>query len=240
MGVNRRRRLKEPLMDDRNAPPLNPLPPVVWALALPIIAMEVVLGVGASGLAGGMTGAGWRLQAMEQFAFAPDLMRLMAERGEYPLQQVLRLVSYPLVHGNTTHALFALVILLAMGKMVAEVFRWWAVLTVFFGATLAGALAYTALPSVHVPLIGAYPAVYGLIGSFTYLLWIGLAAEGANKFRAFTMIGLLLGVQMLFGVLFGGGYEWIADLAGFVAGFALSFVVSPGGWGRVIALIRQR
>jgi len=32
-------------MDDRNAPPLNPLPPVVWALALPIIAMEVVLGI---------------------------------------------------------------------------------------------------------------------------------------------------------------------------------------------------
>ncbi len=228
------------MMDDHNAPPLNPLPPVVWALALPMIAMEVVLGLGSSGLAGGIEGAGWRLQAMERFAFAPDLMRVMVERGEYPWQHLLRLISYPLVHGNTTHAVFALVILLALGKMVGEVFRWWAVLVVFFGAAIAGAAAYTVAPWVHAPLIGAYPPVYGLIGSFTFLLWVNLAAVGANKFRAFSMIGFLLGVQLLFGVLFGGGYDWLADLAGFAAGFALSFVVSPGGWAKVLGMIRQR
>lgn len=225
---------------DRNAPPLNPLPPIVWVLALPIIAMEVVLGLAASGILGGIEGAGWRLQAMERFAFSPDLMRVMIERGEYPWEHLMRLVSYPLVHGNTTHAVFALVILLALGKMTGEVFRWWAVAVVFFGASIAGALAYTAAPWVQAPLIGAYPPVYGLIGSFTYLLWVGLAAVGANKFRAFTMIGFLLGVQLLFGLLFGGGSEWIADLAGFAAGFALSFVVSPGGWAKVVAMIRQR
>ena len=168
------------MMDDHNAPPLNPLPPVVWALALPMIAMEVVLGLGSSGLAGGIEGAGWRLQAMERFAFAPDLMRVMVERGEYPWQHLLRLISYPLVHGNTTHAVFALVILLALGKMVGEVFRWWAVLVVFFGAAIAGAAAYMVAPWVHAPLIGAYPPVYGLIGSFTFLLWVNLAAVGAN------------------------------------------------------------
>lgn len=228
------------MMDDRNAPPLNPLPPVVWALALPMIAMEVVLGLGSSGLAGGIEGAGWRLQAMERFAFSPELMRVMIERGQYPWEHLMRLVSYPLVHGTTTHAIFALVILLALGKMVGEIFRWWAVLVVFFGAAIAGALAYTAAPWVQAPLIGAYPPVYGLIGSFTFLLWVNLAAVGANKFRAFSMIGFLLGVQLLFGVLFGGVSEWIADLAGFAAGFALSFVVSPGGWAKVVAMIRQR
>jgi len=29
-------------------------------------------------------------------------------------------------------------------------------------------------------------------------------------------------------------------LAGFAAGFLLSFAVSPGGWSRVVAAIRQR
>ena len=96
------------------------------------------------------------------------------------------------------------------------------------------------LLQLDAPLIGAYPPVYGLIGSFTFLLWVGLAAAGANKYRAFSMIGFLLGVQLLFGLLFGGGSEWIADLAGFAAGFALSFVVSPGGWAKVMAMIRQR
>ncbi|MEY4870684.1 MAG: hypothetical protein RLZZ563_14 [Pseudomonadota bacterium] len=231
-------------MQDRNAPPLNPLPPIVWILALPIIAMEIALQLGASGLAGGADGVGWRLQAMERFVFSPDLMRQMIALGDYPPEHVMRLVSYPLVHGNMTHALFVVVILLALGKMVGEVFRWWGVVAVFFGSAIAAALIYTLVasyvPAIRAPLMGGYPPVYGLIGGFTFLLWVNLAAVGANKYRAITMIGFLLGVQLLFGLVFGGGYEWIADLAGFVTGFLLSFIVSPGGWARVMAKLRQR
>lgn len=227
-------------MQDRNAPPLNPLPAIVWVLALPIIAMEVVVGLGGAGILGGMEGAGWRLQALERFVFSPPLMEAMMARGDYPPQQVMRLVTYPFVHGSTTHALFVVVILLALGKMVGEVFRWWAVLVVFFGAALAGAFAYMQVPGNSAPLFGGYPATYGLIGGFTFLLWVNLAAVGANKYRAFSLIGFLLAIQLLFGLLFGGGYEWVADVAGFVAGFLLSFLVSPGGWGRVLDKIRQR
>ncbi|MFN7223300.1 MAG: rhomboid family intramembrane serine protease [Paracoccaceae bacterium] len=228
-------------MQDRNAPPLNPLPLVVWALALPIIAMELVLNLADAGLVGGAQGVGWRLQAMERFAFSPDLMRYFLETGKYPLNGLHRLVSYPFVHGNVTHAVFVVVILLALGKMVGEVFRWWALLVVFFVSAVVGALVYTlVLPGVRAPLIGGYPAVYGLIGGFTFLLWVNLAAVGANKYRAFTLIGFLLGIQLLFGLLFGGGYEWVADLSGFATGFTLSFMVSPGGWSRVLAKVRQR
>lgn len=227
-------------MQDRNAPPLNPLPPVVWALALPIIAMEIVVGLAGAGILGGAAGAGWRLQALERFVFSPPLMAAMIEAGEYPLRHLMRLVTYPFVHGATTHAVFAVVILLALGKMVGEVFRWWAVLAVFFGAAIAGALAFMLVPGNEAPLYGGYPPVYGLIGGFTFLLWVNLAAVGANKFRAFSLIGFLLGIQLVFGLLFGGGYEWVADVAGFAAGFLLSFVVSPGGWARVLAKMRQR
>lgn len=227
-------------MQDRNAPPLNPLPMIVWVLALPIIAMEVVVGLGGAGIVGGMEGAGWRLQALERFVFSPPLMQAMIDRGDYPLLQIMRLVTYPFVHGATTHALFVVVILLALGKMVGEVFRWWAVLVVFFGAAVTGAFAYMLVPGNAAPLFGGYPPVYGLIGGFTFLLWVNLAAVGANKFRAFSLIGFLLAIQLVFGLLFGGGYEWVADVAGFAAGFLLSFLVSPGGWGRVMAKIRQR
>jgi membrane associated rhomboid family serine protease len=153
---------------------------------------------------------------------------------------LLRLVSYPLVHLNFTHALFVVVFLLALGKMVGEVFRPWAVLVVFFGATLAGALTYTALPFIHIPLIGGYPPVYGLIGAFTFLLWTNLADTGSSQYRAFSLIGMLMAIQLLFGLLFGGGWDWVAELAGFFVGFFLSFVVSPGGWARVKEKIRER
>ena len=187
-----------------------------------------------------MDGAGWRLQALERFVFSPQVMQAMMERGEWPPEHVMRLVTYPFVHGSTTHAVFVVVILLALGKMVGEVFRWWAVLVVFFGAAVAGAFAYLLVPGNAAPLFGGYPPVYGLIGGFTFLLWVNLAAVGANKYRAFSLIGFLLVIQLVFGLLFGGGYEWVADVAGFAAGFLLSFVVCPGGWARVLDKIRQR
>lgn len=227
------------MQENLNAPPLNPLPLVVWLLTLPIIAMEVVLSLGAGGVVGGPQAIGWRLEAIQRFAFSPDFMRQMYQDGRYPLDGLARLVTYPFVHGNFTHALFVVVMLLALGKMVGEVFRWWGVMAVFFGAAIMGALVYTVVPMTQVALIGAFPPVYGLIGAFTFLLWVKLAAVGANQNRAFLMIGFLLGTQLVFGLAFGGGLDWIADLAGFATGFFLSFVVSPGGWERVRARIRQ-
>lgn len=219
-------------------PPLNPIPWIVWVFVLPIVAMEVVLGLAGRGLIGGPGGIGWRMQAMERFAFSPDLLRWMIETGNWGADNVLRFLSYGFVHGSFTHAVFAIVILLAMGKFVAEIFAPWAVAVVVLGSLGGAAVIYTAL-GLHQPLIGAYPGVYGLIGAFTFLIWVRLAGTGNTQYRAFTMIGFLMGVQILF-ALFSGGTDWVADLAGFGVGFGLSFVVSPGGWGHVMARLRRR
>lgn len=225
-------------MQDHNAPPLNPLPPVVWAIALPMIALEIVLQIGAAGIAGGPDAVGWRLEAITKVAFIPDLWREMWTLGQFPPEHMLRFVAYPFVHGNMTHTAFAVVILLALGKFTGEVLRFWAVLAVFFGAAIAGALAY-GLVATRVPLIGAYPGDYGLVGAFTYLMWLRLAGSG-REYRAFSMIGLLLMAQLVFGVLFGGGLDWVADLAGFAAGFVLTILVVPGGLPRLMDRLRQR
>lgn len=225
-------------MQDHNAPPLNPLPPVVWALALPMIALELVLQAGEAGIAGGPTAVGWRLEAIQKLAFVPDLWREMREMGQYPAEHLARLVAYPFVHGNLTHAAFALVILLALGKFVAEILRPWAVLAVFFSAVLAGSLAYGLLQT-QVPLFGAYPGDYGLVGAFTYLMWLKLAGSG-QEYRAFSMIGVLMLGRLVFGLAFGGGQDWVADLAGFVTGFALTVPLAPGGIDRLKTRLRQR
>jgi membrane associated rhomboid family serine protease len=226
---------------DHNAPPLNPLPPVVWILALPLIAMEVVLALASAGLVGGQQGFSWRVQAVERFGLFPELLKYQWETGGYPLEELHRLVTYVVVHGSFTHALFAVVMLLALGKMVGEVFRWWGVVVVFLGSAAVGAAAYGLLvPGLKAQLIGGFPAVYGLIGAFTFLIWTNLARVGANKFRAFSLIGALLFVQLVFGLLFGAGWDWVADIAGFAAGFLLSFVVAPGGFRRVLDQMRQR
>ena len=225
---------------DPNASPFNRLPWIVWALALPMIAAEIVLGLAEAGVVGGPGGIGWRQNAIVNFAVARNVTEFFWVNRVWD-ELVIRFAMFPFIHHSTTNAVFGVVLLLALGKMVGEVFRWWAVLLVFFGASWFGALLFIWLvPYASYPLIGAYSGVYGLIGAFTFLLWVQLVGSGSNGARAFTLIGMLLFVQLLFGMLFGGGYEWIAEVAGFAAGFALSFVVSPGGWGRVMARLRDR
>lgn len=220
--------------------PVNPLPPVVVALALAIFLVEVAFNLGARGLVGGPEAIGWRTAAIGTYTPSGLLFDRMLETGRYPPEYLLRFVTYPFIHVSFTHMIFAVVLLLALGKFVGEVFAGWAVLLVFFAASIVGAVVYGMFVDSRVALIGAYPAVYGLIGAFTFLLWVNLAAHGANQYRAFTLIGFLLFIQLVFGVFFGGGPDWIADVAGFVTGFILSFVVSPGGWSRVLDKLRRR
>jgi membrane associated rhomboid family serine protease len=229
------------MVHQQNPPPFNPLPMIVWVLVLPLVAMEAVLSLADAGLVGGGQGIGWRLQAVERFGLFPELLRHQWETGGHPIGELPRLLTYLLVHGGFSQALFAVVLMLALGKMVGEIFRWWAVLAVVFGAAISGGLAYGFLiPGLRTQLIGAYPGVYGLIGAFTFLLWVNLARSGANRYRAFSLIGAILFFQFVFGILFGATWDWVADVTGFAAGFLISFVVSPGGWARVMDKIRQR
>ncbi len=227
-------------MQGHDESPFNAIPPVVVALAAVIFTVEVAFQLGARGLVGGPEAVGWRLAAITRFAFVEDVYAQMWAQGVWPARHVMRIVTYPFVHGSFTHVLFVLVFLLALGKMVAEVFSALAVLVVFFGSAVIGALVYALLVDSPYPLIGGFPAVYGLIGAFTFLLWVKLAQTGGPQARAFTLIGFLMGIQLIFGLMFGGTPDWVADLAGFVAGFGLSFLVSPGGWARVMERLRQR
>jgi len=223
-----------------NESPLNPLPPVVIALFIVIVGIEVVFTLGARGLVGGPEAVGWRLGTLERFAFSSEIFAWMRDSGRWPLEHVIRFVSYPFVHASFTHALFAGVMLLALGKMVGEAMGSFAVVALFFVSAAGGALVYALAIGNPTPLIGAFPAVYGLIGGFTYMLWLRLGQLGENQIRAFTLIGFLLAIQLIFGLLFGANAEWVADLAGFAIGFGLSTVLEPGGWTKLVDRLRQR
>ena len=165
--------------------------------------------------------------------------------GSVEVGQVYRLLTYSFVHYSFTHAIFVIVFTLALGNMVAANFRPLAVLGLFFGSAIGGALVYTLFATLYDgrvgPLVGGYPAVYGLVGAFTFLLWTRLAAAHANRMRAFTLIGMLLLFQLVFGLLFGNaGFGWIAELAGFACGFGLSFLLVDGGMARALQHLRQR
>lgn len=220
--------------------PINPLPPVVVALFLVVAGVEATLWLGGQGIVGGPQAVGWRLQAVQKYAFSAEIFDWMMSTGQWPIEHVIRFVSYLFVHGSFTHALFGGVLLLAMGKMVGEVFSGFATLAIFVVSGIFGALGYALILDPQYPLLGSYPGVYGLIGAFTFLLWSRLGDVGAPQARAFSLIGMLVAIQLGFGLLFGGNPDWVADVIGFCAGFVLSFVLTPGGWQRIREKIRRQ
>jgi membrane associated rhomboid family serine protease len=113
-------------------------------------------------------------------------------------------------------------------------------LALFVLSGIGGALVYAALLDDPVWLVGAYPAVYGLIGGYSFLLWRRQVATGGRQLEAFTLIAMLMVLQLVWSLFASVAYGWVAELSGFICGFALSFVCAPGAWARILQRLRQR
>ncbi|SOC01919.1 rhomboid family intramembrane serine protease [Rhodobacter maris] len=222
-----------------NEHPVNPLPTVVWVLVAPIIVTEIIFALANTGLIPGMW-SGERLMMLGQLGFDPIGFRHMLAVQDWSIRPIVTLLSYAFVHLSLTHAAFVVVFTLALGKFVGEVFAGWAVAAVFLSASILGALVYALMPFTQVTLVGGYPGAYGLIGAFTWLLWMRLGPGDPNRIRAFSMIGMLAGLQLVFGALFGASPDWIAQFSGFAVGFLMSFLVAPGGWRHLLRKLRKR
>ena len=108
------------MLSDHNASPVNPLPPVVLALFAAVALPEFAFSLGARGLIGGADAVGWRISAIERFGFSGEILDWMVATRQFPVEHLWRFVTYPFVHAAFSQTLFACVMRLALGKMVAE------------------------------------------------------------------------------------------------------------------------
>ncbi|MCP5085947.1 MAG: rhomboid family intramembrane serine protease [Rhodobacteraceae bacterium] len=227
---------------DANASPINSLPPVVVVLALVMGVAELVFQLGAAGLVGGSQAIGWRGAMADLFGFSNNVADWMWTTGNYPPEHLMRFVTYLFVHISFAHALFAVVLLLALGKYVGEQVSAVSVLIIFFGSAITGALAFALFWGRGHALLGGYPAVYGLIGAYSWILIGRYREAGDNILKAFRLIAALMVLQLVYGLVF-GGKDWIADIAGFVAGFGICVVLRPEnrrGLAEILARTRNR
>ena len=230
----------QPESSDKFESPFNVLPPVVIALTLLIIVIEVIFQLANAGIVGGPRGVGWRIAAIEEFGFSSVVLDRVLVNGDYSFDMLKRFVTYPFVNVQLTQVAFCAALTLALGKFTAEFYGGMKVLVIYLVTSVLGAVAFGLMVEGRFPLVGGFTPVYGLIGAYTYTLWLRLGQAGENQIKAFRLIGFLLGLQLLFGLLFGPGNQWIAELAGFSAGFMVSIVLAPGGWATMLARLRQR
>ena len=226
--------------------PINTIPPVIIALTLLIVGIEAVLQLANQGIIGGPQGVGWRLAAIQEYGFSGAVMERVIERGDYSFDMLKRFVTYPFVNAQLTQVAFCAALTLALGKFTGEYYGGLKVLLIYVLASIVGAVAYGLLAGANYPLFGGFTPVYGLIGAYTYALWLRHAEAGQNQLLAFRLIGFLLAIQLVFGIIFGLISDapppptWIAELSGFVTGFGISILLAPGGWTAMLSRMRQR
>lgn len=224
----------------REENPFNSIPLVPLVLVALITGIELILTAAGNGFVGGAQGIGWRSAAFQDYAFAPGVMTEIFDRGRGSFDLWKRFVSYAFIHVNFTHALWVVVLLLALGKFVGEVLRPIPFLILFFASSILGATIYGVFAWKNTGLVGAYPGVYGLIGAYTYIMWLTLERMGENQLKAFRLIGILLGLMLVYSMLFGSSPTWIAEISGFLIGLFLAPLVAPGGWTAFLTRIRKR
>lgn len=225
---------------DHAAPPINPLPGMLWLILLAVALPEALFTLGGLGVIGGPEAAGWRLEAAQRLGFSGAVLEWMIENGRYPADHLLRLAAYPFVQAGAVQAVFALVLIAALGKMVGERVAPLALLALFWLPALVGALVYGLALGEARLLIGALPGIFGLVGAFTWLLQHDLAAKGARRWPAFSIIAVLLVARLGIGLIAGLDNAWLAEIAGFAVGFGLTGLVTPGGWTRSLVGLRRR
>jgi len=220
--------------------PLLPLPGAVWAMLLPLAAVEAVLQAAAAGWIGGPAGIGWRLAAIERTGLAGALLLHQWETGRLGWAEAARLWSFLLVQSSGLVAVLALALIAALGKAVGAVLSGPALLALVGVAAPAGALVWALATAAPMWLFGAYPAVFALLGGFAWLLWRGHVAQAADRPRFAALVGLLLALRVAVGLWIGGNQDWIADLGAFAAGMVLVPALMPGAAGRLRDRLRRR
>ncbi len=217
----------------------NPVSPIVVVLVLAMVAVELVLQAAEHRLIGGPLAEGWRIDMLRYFGFHKAVFDHILQGGKIEPQVVWPFLSYLFIHRSFMHTLIAAALILALGKMISDMFSGLAVAVLFVACGLAGALAFGWISKDGgFPLVGAYPVFYGFIGTFTWIQIFDLREKGQSILPAFSAVIGLVVLRAGFMLYAGLANDWSADLAGLITGFLLAYILAPDGKDRIRGWVR--
>ena len=71
-------------------------------------------------------------------------------------------------------------------------------------------------------------------------MWLALERIGDNQFKAFQLIGILLGIMLVYSMVFGSTPTLIAEVSSFLIGLFIAPLLAPCSWMGFISRIRKR
>ncbi len=226
-----------------NVSPINRIPPVILIIFLVSVGFEVAFQLTERDMIGHPEWLGLRNSTIQQFGFINSVFDYMLTVRDIGVDTLPRFLTYPFLHYSLQHSIFGVLMFLAVGKGVADHFHPMAVLALFMGVSIAGALAVGVLGSHNHYLIGLFTPIYGFLGAIVWMLIYKphLARRGSRT--AFQIVGFLIVMQVVFHFAIRHDDEWLNRFAALGTGFLLSFVLAPDGRARLRSWVdaaRQR
>lgn len=187
---------------------------------------------------------GWEVSAGEAFAarvtawgvVPARLTSALGEPGVLP-GELLTIFSSMFMHGDLLHFLGNMWFLWIFGDNVEDRFGHVRFVLFYLAAGIVAAVSQVVVdPSSAIPMVGASGAIAGVLGA--YLRFYPTARVLAVvpififlqflRIPALIFLGLWFALQIFSSLAGGTGVAWWAHIAGFVAGFALSFLAPRG------------
>ncbi len=196
--------------------------PALWALVGLMAVIELALTGGERGWFGSPE---WRGLAFVYGAFWQPLVDGTA-RPVYPGQGTAMFLTHAFLHGGIFHLAMNGIILLSLGKFIAEQVGAAALLVLFAISAAAGGLLFGQINTTPIPMIGASGAAFGFMGLWQYWEYAVRRANGLPVQPVLATIGALAVVNVVLMVALSGGLAWEAHLGGFVAGWLLGPVMT--------------
>ena len=188
--------------------------------------------------------ANLRIWAIANFSLWPGEIAVGLQDGNNRLQWS-SFFSYPFVHATPLEAIFSIVFVLVIRKLLSHFIDESHTFGVFFGGSLVGGIAYYYFAGSDYPLIGAAPGYMGLMGVGTATMMIATWSDRSGPMGALarTVIFLpivLIGLEVAASAIFGKPSVWLADLGGFALGILAAPLVLRLPYSEVIARLLGR
>jgi len=163
-----------------------------------------------------------------------------------PLQGFIRIFTAMFTHADFFHIFFNMYFLWLFGRRVESVIGSGRYLLLYFASGLAAVLFHVAIipvggyDSLVIPAVGASGAISGVLGAYllmfphTRLMWCMFFLFLPYCFPVSTAVFLIIwfAEQVVYGYLRLGGVAYFAHIGGFVAGMALTWLLTRDLVGR--------
>lgn len=209
----------EPPKDVNNGEPLINLPKGVKGL----IALLFFIHLGLWG-ASQFSQDNLSFWAILHWGFVPG--RFTGEASFLPYT-VFTPITYALFHSGWTHVIMNCVMLAAFGAGFDKMLGFKNMMIVFWGSSvLAAGIHFLLDPHSVVPMVGASGGISGLFAG-VILIFHKMGRLAPNK-KLLPVIGVFVGISLIFGFLGGSGgssIAWAAHIGGFLAGLFITHVL---------------